>query len=327
MNKLLFIVGPTATGKTAIARKFAHKFSGQLISADSRQVYQGMDIGTGKDLPPSSQFHEITKELHVRDLYVSYGYYDIGGIPLWLLDLITPHKVWSVSHFQYLAHKTISTILKKNNLPIVVGGTGLYMRSLTSSIDTINIPPNALLRKKLNDFSVKKLQEFLEKTDNVRLGKMNNSDRNNPVRLIRAVEIALTREKSQKKYQFSFDVLKIGLSMQKDELQKKIDERVDRRVKEGILDEVQLLLKNGFTWDCPGMSGLGYRQLRKYFEKKESFSQAINIWKQEEHQYAKRQMTWFRRDPEILWFDVRNADFYGKIEEKVEKWYTSQKAK
>lgn len=290
-QKLLIIGGATATGKTAVGVKLANLFDGELVSADSRQVYTGMDIGTGKDLK------------------------EVADIPLWMIDVVKPDEEFSVSHYARLATAAIADIRKRKKLPIVVGGTGFYINALIRPFDTLDVPPNMTLRKKLNVLSVENLQKLIDKRE---LEAMNHSDRMNPRRLIRKIEIgaySITPRSGKEQ-----DVLFIGLTASFKELYQRIDKRVDKRVSQGIKDEIQTLLHKGYSWELPSMNTLGYTQWRDAL----SDEDAILKWKYGEHAYARRQMTWFRKVKDIVWFDRSNSRSMYLIEKLVREWYTKK---
>ncbi len=285
MNKLLVICGPTATGKTQLALFLAKIFNGKLISADSRQVYKYMDIGTGKD---------------VKGIL---GY-----------DLVNPNEEFSISNYSRFARSKIQEIQKENKLPIIVGGSGLYIKSITDNIHTIDILPNKTLRENLKDQSAIGLMKILKTVDSTRLSLMNNSDRNNPRRLIRAIEVATDKEIAIKQNS-DYDVLFIGVGTSTNELQKRIGRRVDERVKSGFSNEVAFLKKNNFWNGAPSVT-LGYKEWPD-----------TTKWKKEEVKYAKRQMTWFRKDKRIKWFDITHQNFKSEVEKMVQKWYSLHHAK
>lgn len=295
-HKLLIICGPTATGKTDLAFLLSKRFNGELVCADSRQVYKGMDIGTGKDF--------------------------ILGEKIWLYDIVDPDEDFSASDYCQKAWIVINDIWERKKLPIIVGGTGFYIKAIVDGIDTFGIPENRKLRKNLENKDVFYLQNKLKEINPVRLSKMNNSDRNNPRRLIRAIEIAINKEQltNNKKNSISFDYLMIGLTADKEILYKKIDERVEKRVKQGIIEEIQKLRKKGYSWDLPAMSALGYRQWQGYFEGKETKEKAIEKWKNAEHQYAKKQFVWFKKDKRIIWYDILTEGFKERINQKMGIW-------
>lgn len=266
MNKLLVICGPTATGKTALAAALAKKFNGELVSADSRQVYCGMDIVTGKDKP---------------------------DVPIWLYNVVNPEEEFSVSHWVRLAKRAVADIAKRNKLPIIVGGTGLYIRALIHPFATIDIPPNKALRNKLQTLSVTQLQNMVKRSD------MNDSDWQNPRRLIRRIEIAKGEKihKSQKKI---YDTLLIGLTAPLPILDARIDKRFAQRIQQGMKEEIDRLIKK-YGRDFPSMSAIGLN----------------------EHAYARRQLTWFKKEKSIHWFDVTDAEMSDKVTALVRAWYTT----
>lgn len=344
MNKLLIICGPTATGKTALALTLAKKFNGELVSADSRQVYIGMDIGTGKDVG-NSKFNPFGKastmssaeslrtrvqsaKLRIKDQEFQYGYYDIDGIKLWLLDVARPDQEFSVAHYQEIATKTIQDIQARGKLPIVVGGTGLYIKSIIDPPETIHIPQDKNLREKLENKSVSELAQFLQKKNPKKWEQMNNSDRQNPRRLIRAIEVAffntsIKDDPCSLARMILASTLGIGLTAPREVLYQRIDKRVDERVKFGIVDEIHSLLDRGYTWDLPAMNTLGYPEWTDYFLGKTTINKVIERWKLDEHAYARRQRTWFKKQSGIKWFDISTSDYRERIERLVNAWYTT----
>jgi len=286
MNKILIICGPTATGKTKLAVKLAQKFSGQIISADSRQVFKGMDIVTGKDLP-------VLRQANIKILG---------------LDLVKPDQDFSVAHFIKFAKPLINTIYSKNQLPIIVGGTGLYLNALVKPIQTINIPPNVKLRKKLDKKTLPQLQKLLLKSNPDRFNKMNHSDQQNPRRLIRALEVSL-QGPTLKVGTIDLDPLWIGLKADKKILDQRIETRVNQRIKAGAIKEWESL-KQKYSSTAPSMSGLGYAQLPD-----------IPAWIKAEQQYSRRQLTWFKANQAIHWFDT-TTDYLQTVVNLIQAWYT-----
>ncbi len=274
MTKILIICGPTATGKTALAARLAKKFKGELISADSRQIYQSMNIVTGKDRPK--------------------------GVIIHGLDLVKPDENFSVAHFVAHARTLINQIIKRKKLPILVGGTGLYINSLINPPKTLSIKPNWQLRKKLEKKTIKQLQQQLKKINQDKWQSMNHSDQLNPRRLIRAIEVALQGVSSQasakRLLNGKYDCLWIGLTADKKTLDRRIAQRVKARVKAGAFQEWENLKKK-YPSDLPSMSGIGYRQLPD-----------IAAWTRAEQQYTRRQLTWFKKNKQIKWFDCE-VDF------------------
>jgi tRNA dimethylallyltransferase len=322
-KKLLIISGITSTGKTSLGLKFAEKFIGEIISADSRQVYRGMDIGTGKDIPKNFEFRISNLEFQNKKIPF-YG----NGTKIWGYDLVEPDEEFSVAHFKKIAEVIIKDIQSRNKLPIIVGGTGLYLKVLTESTETTGIPPNNKLRNKLKDFSVGKLKNTLKVIDPIKIQRMNQSDRNNPRRLVRAIEIASFKkiDATPKGLSYEFKnkgtIFWIGLKANKDFLYKRIDARVDQRIKKSSEQEVKKLLKKGYNFDLPSMSAMGYREWKPYFEKKASKEEVIKRWKMNEHAYARRQLTWFKANKKINWFDISKANFIKNIVKQVSEWYS-----
>ena len=262
--KLVIICGPTATGKTDLAARLAKKFSGSIISADSRQVYKGMDIVTGKDRPK--------------------------GVSIWGYDLVKPSQDFSVAHFVRLAREQIKKIHRRGHLPIVVGGTGFWLKALVKPPATINIKPNSQLRKKLEKLSIAQLRRQLERLDPERAANMNQSDRNNPRRLIRAIEVAKQPRDSLRPT--IYDAHWIGLTAPLKVLDRRIEDRVRQRVKAGAIKEWERLCRR-FAAKLPSMSAIGYRELPD-----------IDQWVRAEKQYARRQLTWFKKNKAIKWYTI-----------------------
>ncbi len=301
-NKLLVICGQTGTGKTSLAIFLAKKFNGELISADSRQVYRGLDIGTGKDL----------KEI------------ERSKIKIWGYDLVDPKKNFSVGNYIRFAQKAILDIQKRGKLPILVGGNGLFIKAVTDGIPTAFVPRNLKLRKNLEEKGTGDLFEILAQLDPIKAGSMNRSDKLNPRRLIRGIEVAtwgLERKTPRLFKKPKYELLEIGLQASLDNLPKKIGKRVDKRIADGVEEEIKKLLSSGISWDSQSMTSLGYRQWRDYFEGKIAKNEVIENWKKEELRYAKRQLAWFKKDARINWFDSQDGNLYKKVEELVKKWY------
>lgn len=284
MKKLLIICGPTATGKSKLAFRLAKKFSGQIISADSRQVYKGMDIITGKDYPPQD-------------------------IKLWGYDLNKPDEEFSVSHFVILARQQLQSIWRQKKLPIVVGGTGLYINSLLQPPATLIVHPNKNLRKKLERLTVAELQKLLKKINPARFKQMNHSDQYNPRRLIRAIEVVNLQGPTLK--DLKTDTLWIGLTAPLQFLDQQIKKHVQIRTAAGAEQEIENLLRKGYTHDLPSMSALGYRQWPD-----------VSGWTRAEQQYARRQLTWFKKNKQIHWFNITSPHWQSALVKLVNSWYT-----
>lgn len=320
MQKVLVVTGPTAVGKTNIGVELAQKLNGAVISADSIQVYKGLDIISGKDLPQNPLFR---KETALSSKEYNIGCYDFGDAPVFLLDVVSPFYNFSVSDFVKTANSVLDLLQKESRLPIVVGGTGFYVNGLFNLMETINVARDENLRKKLENKNVSELQEILIQKNKKKFDSMNNSDRNNPQRLIRAIEVAQQARRSSHVAVRSnnYDVLFIGLKCDRDELKKRIDIRVEERLKNGALKEVKVLFKNYKLLSSSVKNANGYRQLFEYCNGEISFEQALQKWKNSEYLHAKNQMTWFLKDKRISWFDIKDEDFDHKLEEFVIAWY------
>ena len=313
MKRLLVIVGPTGTGKTNLALDLAKKFDGELISADSRQIYKGMDIGTGK-LPGNIESRMKNSDLEKHDKY-----WLVKGIPVHLYDVITPDERFSVAEYQQLAYKVIDEIHYKHKLPILVGGTGLYIKAVVENLDIPRIGANPLLRQKIEKEAKKNGLDFVFQ----KLIKLDPEaayiiDSKNPRRVIRALEITLLTKKPFSQQRRSgkplFDVLKIGVSTAKERLKEKIYLRVDKMIKEGLVKEVEYLV-NKYGADQQAFDAIGYREIIKYINNKKPLGQVIAEMKINTWHYAKRQTTWFKKDKRINW--VRN---YKETERVIDKF-------
>ena len=333
MNKLLVICGPTAVGKTSLGIKLAERFSGEVVSADSRQVYKYMDIGTGKDLPVNSKFQIPNFKFQISNYKI--GYYEIDGVKVWLLDVVEPDYQFSVADYVKCANLVIKDIWERGKLPILVGGTGFYVKAVIDRVETIGVKPDWRLRKKLQNSKMPKLQEMLRNLDTEKWEGMNQSDRSNPRRLIRAIEIAKQTQNSKLKVQDhnlnlkTDKILFIGLMVPNEVLYQRIDKRVNERVKEGIVEEIKELLKKEYTWENSVLGQtIGYKEWKEYFKNSQQLTinnqlkeVIIQRWKYAEHGYARRQMTWFKKDKRIHWFDISEKGWENEVERLIEKWF------
>mgnify|MGYP000889774108 CR=1 FL=1 len=321
MNKVLIIVGPTGSGKTKLGLKIAKDFDGEIVSCDSRQVYKGLNIGTGKDIPKGLS-PENTKQ-GVK--------YVINGISVWGYDLVGPKENFNVSGYVNKVIPIINEIGSRGKLPIVVGGTGLYVKGLVDGIETSNISVNEKLRENLENREVGELFDHLAKIDPLKAASMNSSDKQNPRRLIRAIEIAQflldNPQKTEVQKIRGATPLFIGLTTDRDEIGKRIERRVEERIAAGQEHEINDLIRSGLDWQDQSLSSIGYRQWKSYLEGKGSLNQVKNDWISEEKKYAKRQMTWFKKDRRIMWFDVKEAEYPENVEKIVYKWYHDADAK
>jgi len=278
-NKIVVILGPTASGKSDLAVKLARQFNGEIVSADSRQVYEYLDVGSGK----------ITL-------------CEMKGIPHYLLDVANPKRKFTVAQFQKLAIKKIKEIQKRNKIPFLVGGTGFYIQAIVDGLIIPEVKPNWKLRKSLEKKPTNELFLMLKKLDPKRA---NSIDAKNPRRLIRAIEIVLSTKKpiTKIKTKSQFNVLQIGIKKSKEEIKKSIHERLQKRLKIGMISEVKKLHKNGLSWKRLEELGLEYRYIAEYLQKKISHEEMIYKLQLEIEHFAKRQMTWFKRDKRIYWIE------------------------
>lgn len=285
-KKIIVILGPTATGKSELAIKLAKEFNGEIISADSRQVYRGMDIGAGK----------VAKK-------------DREGIPHHLLDVTSPKRRFTVSQYKKLAEKAINKILEKKKTPILCGGTGFYIQALIDGITIPEVSPDWKLRKKLEQKSVEELYLTLKRLDPARA---RNIERKNPRRLIRAIEIVSKTKKTippLKKIPLPYPVLIIGMKKPKKELKKSIEARLFKRLKKGMVAEVNKLHKIGISWKRLEEFGLEYRWISRYLQKKISYKEMVKRLKKDIERFAKRQITWFKRDKRIRWVPTTSQTY------------------
>ncbi|MBP9711444.1 MAG: tRNA (adenosine(37)-N6)-dimethylallyltransferase MiaA [Candidatus Pacebacteria bacterium] len=289
MQKVFVILGQTTTGKSALAVKLAKKINGEIISADSRQVYTGLNIGSGK----------VTKK-------------EMAGVPHHLLDVVSLKKKFSVAEYQKLANSVITEIIKRGKVPIIVGGTGFYIDAVTKGIVLPEVPPNPKLRKELEKKSLSQLVTMLKKLDPARV---KNIDVKNKVRLIRAIEISKTLGKVPKIkiMKPAYEFVQLGLFLPEKKLRSKISTRLKSRMTQGMLREAKSLNKNGLSWKRMRELGLEYRFMALHLEGKINKKEMIEKLEKEIYQYAKRQMTWFKRDQSIIWFDASKKISLRKI--------------
>jgi len=276
--KLIVVLGPTASGKSALAVKLAKKFKGEIISADSRQVYKELDIGSGK----------VTKK-------------EMGGIPHHLLDVASPKRTFTAAQYGRRAEKEIRNILSRGRLPIICGGTGFYIDTLLNDAGLPEVPPNPRLRKRLEKLTADELYRKLITLDSRRARTI---DRKNKRRLIRALEIieatgqAVPAVGGQKG---NYDVLKIGIRLPEEELKEKIKKRLKRRLDLGLVAEVKRLRNEGVSDKRLEDLGLEYRYVSRYLRGLISYEEMVSRLEAEIRHYAKRQMTWFKKDKKIKW--------------------------
>lgn len=290
-TKLIVILGPTAVGKSDLAVKIAKKFQGEIVSADSRQIYKGMDIGTNK----------VTKK-------------EMKGIPHHLLNVASPKRRFTVVQYRKLALKTIDKIFQKGKILILCGGTGFYIQAVIDGIIIPEVPPNWKLRMELEKKSVEELYQILKKLDPKRAKTI---ERKNPRRLIRAIEIArkIGRVPILKKKLLPYPILMLGIKKEKKELKFLIKKRFFQWLKKGFLREVLKLREMGLSWQRIEDFGIHYKRAAQYLKREISNQEFIEKSLIELQNYAKRQMTWFKRDKRIKW--IKN---YNEAEKLVKEF-------
>jgi len=296
--KLLVILGPTATGKSDLAVALALKFNGEIISADSRQIYKDLDLGTGK----------ITKK-------------EMLGVPHHMLDIVSPKTIYNVAKYKTKVQKIISDIQKRNKLPIICGGTGFYIDAIINNTNLPDVPPNLKLREKLESKSCEQLMLILEKIDK---NIIRTIDSKNKRKIIRAIEIAKALgEVPAIKNEQLYDTLEIGLIMPDKILKERILLRLQNRIKNGMVAEAKKLHKEGLSWARMENLGLEYRYLSRYLNKKIDLDQMISELNSQIWQYARRQKTWFKRNKNIIWVNPLLKSTNQKVEKMVKK-FTNQ---
>jgi len=302
---LIVLLGPTASGKTALGIDLARQFSGEIISADSRQIYREMDIGTAKPTPAER-----------------------AAIPHHLLDLISPAATFGLAQYQRAAYAAISDLHGRDVLPFLVGGTGQYITAVIEGWGIPEVPPNTPLRTDLEDFAAehgaRALHDRLRDLDPAAADRI---DYRNVRRVVRALEVCLTTGTPitvlQRKQPPPYRILQIGLPMPRDTLSQRIDARVDRMIADGLLDEVRRLLDAGYSWELPSMSGVGYAQWKPYIEGTASLDDVSTTIKNDTHAFARRQYTWFNgHDTGLRWFDITQIDSISGL---VQDWLTAGK--
>lgn len=277
IEKLIVVAGPTASGKSELAVKLAKKFNGEVVSADSRQVYAGMDIGSGK----------ITKK-------------EMAGIPHHLLDVASPRSVFSVTRYRKLAMAAIKKIRESEKIPVLCGGAGFYIHAVIDGIIIPEVKPSWKLRKNLEKKSTSQLFEMLKKLDPARAKTI---EAKNPRRLIRAIEIVKITKKPVpdfKKNPLPYPVLYLAIKKDEKTLKKLIAKRLKKRLRIGMVSEAKKIRKSGLSWKRMESFGLEYKNLAMYLQKKITKQEMISRIQIESWQYAKRQIQWLR-DPRIIW--------------------------
>ena len=297
---LIILTGPTAVGKTDLSIKIANDLNAEIISADSMQIYEYMDVGSAK----------VTKE-------------EMRGVTHYMIDEVKPDYSFSVSEFQKRAYKYIDEIISKNKLPLITGGTGLYLNSLIYNMDFAKSNANDKLREQLRleleengiDYMHNKLKELDEEA-------ANRIHKNNTKRVIRALEVCLSGEKmndfsSDLQFNEKYEPIIVVLNREREHLYERINRRVDIMIKNGLENEVKNLLNMGYSKDLVSMQGIGYKEIIKYLDGEYTYDEAIEIIKRDSRRYAKRQITWFRRYKDAKWFNLDEYKDLNELEKDV----------
>lgn len=295
--KLIVILGPTASGKSELAVKIAKKFNGEIVSADSRQVYKNMDIGTGK----------IKKK-------------EMKGISHHLLDVVSPKNRFTVAQYRKLSLRAIDKIFKMGKTPILCGGTGFYIQAVVDGIVIPEVKPDWKLRKNLEKKSTEELYKLLKILDPRRA---ENIDKENPRRLIRAIEIVTKTKKLipvLQKNSLPYPILIIGIKKTEKELNKLIEKRFFSWLKMGLIKEIKKLKRLGLSWERIEEIGVHYRIVVQYLQEKINYEEMIKKSLIELRNYAKRQMAWFNRNKRIKW--IKN---YKEAEKMVKKFIKNKR--
>ena len=302
LRKVIVIVGPTCSGKTSLGINLAEKVDGEIISADSRQIYKYLDIGTAK--PDKT---ELKKVKH------------------YFINQLKPDEDFNASKFEWEALKIIERLFNESKQPIVVGGTGLYIKGLIDSIfDTVNSDEE--YRKELLELRAEFGNEYLyNKLSKVDPESAANMQPSNWKRVIRALEVYhLTGEKigvHQKKYkrEIDYNFIQYGLNWDRKVLYKNIENRVDEMIKSGLVKEVEKIIANGYDKKLNSLNTVGYKEIISYLDNEITLDRAVELIKRNTRRFAKRQMTWFRKDERIRWFDVNDITDLNKISDEIVK--------
>lgn len=284
-RKVISIVGQTSSGKTALSIDIAREVDGEIVSADSRQVYRGLDLGSGK----------ATVE-------------EMDGVPHHLIDVADPRDTFTAAEFVRLGTKALEEIMARSRIPLVVGGTGFYIDALLGRITLAEVPPNNDLRERLTSYSTEELQDELRRRDPKRLETI---DQRNPRRLVRALEVAQalgTTFRATTIHRSSYDTLWIGLRVPRKELKKKINTRLHARLAAGMLEEAKRLRAEGLSFERMEALGLEYRSMARHLQGKISYDEMVAELEKDIARYAKRQMTWFKKNTDIRWFGTDDRE-------------------
>ncbi|MBO9128912.1 tRNA (adenosine(37)-N6)-dimethylallyltransferase MiaA [Bacillus sp. 165] len=300
-EKVAVIIGPTAVGKTKLSIEVAKRLNGEIISGDSMQIYRHMDIGTAKVKPE-----------------------EMDGIPHYMIDIKNPTDSFSTAEFQYLVREHIHDISKRGKLPIIVGGTGLYIQSVLFDYQFSETRGDEVFRRELEQLVEEEgAQAVFAKLEAIDSASAERIHPNNVRRVIRALEIYHTTGKTMtegletQENNLLYDIALVGLTMDRTKLYDRINYRVDLMMEEGLFEEVKQLYDNGIK-DCQSIQAIGYKELYEYFEQKTTLQDAVEALKTNSRRYAKRQLTWFRNKMDVTWFDVTDEEKKEEILQYIE---------
>ncbi len=307
--KTISILGPTAVGKSSFALQLIESLRNDppaggydgfdIISADSRQVYRDIGIISGADIGENFKFQMSNVKNYLN-------YFEHNDVRIFGVAILNYDQDWSVGQFREFGWEVINQSLENNRLPIIVGGTGLYHRHLFNDDETLSIPPSDEVRQRAEGMSVGQLQDWLIEVDDERFDQMNQSDRNNPRRLVRAIEICLASSEQLVVSSFSSelsidDVFKIGLIDSLENIEQKIKQRVEERFENGAIDEVKNLVKHWGQVNDAIKTATGVREIKSYLDGEIDKEECLKLWSLREFQYAKRQITWWKKEEDIHW--------------------------
>ncbi|MFU2033033.1 tRNA (adenosine(37)-N6)-dimethylallyltransferase MiaA [Bacillus wiedmannii] len=300
-EKVAVIIGPTAVGKTKLSIDLAKALNGEIISGDSMQIYRTMDIGTAK----------VTKE-------------EMDGIPHYMVDIKNPEDSFSVAEFQERVRKHIREITERGKLPIIVGGTGLYIQSVLFDYQFTDDAGDTIYREQMEKLALERGVEYVhKKLQEVDPESAERIHANNVRRVIRALEIfhttgeKMSNQLEKQENELLYDVSLIGLTMDREMLYDRINLRVDIMMDQGLLEEVEGLYNRGIR-DCQSIQAIGYKEIYDYFEDRVSLEEAVSQLKTNSRRYAKRQLTWFRNKMDVTWFDVTGGEKTSEILRYIE---------
>ena len=301
-NKIVVILGTTASGKTKLGVDLAYKFNGEIVSADSRQVYRGMDVGTGKDLKDYRLKFLISNSQFLNKSQISnhkFQKYKVVNIPYHLIDVVSPKTEFNLAKYQKLANEAIDNILKQSKLPIIAGGTGLYLQAVVDNYNLSKAGPDKRLREKLEKINTDQLFKELQKLNSAFANKLHESDKKNKRRLIRYIEVcgkAKAAERLVRRSAASYDFLLLGLTWPRQVLRERIYKRLIKRLaREDMIGEVERLHKRGVSWKRLKGFGLEYKYIALYLQGELNYDEMVGKLNTAIRQFAKKQMTWFRR--------------------------------